>query len=105
MDKNQEIINSILYKRFQTTMIGALHQFEQFFGELWGIDLPEDQLTKQQLGFSDKWELVRNNILNNGNHQLRKTIQELSNLIDRTPKHKYNLYNHKKGTDNEDKNF
>lgn len=102
MEPNPQLINSILYKRFQTTMIGALHQFEQFFGDLWGIDLPENQLTKEQLYFSDKWEVVRNNILNNGNHQLRKTMQELSSLFDKQPKHTYNLNKHKKGYNNED---
>jgi hypothetical protein len=97
MDSDQQLINSILYKRFQTTMIGSLHQFEQFFGDLWGMDLPENQLTKEQLYFSDKWEAVRNNILNNGNHQFRKTVQELSNLFDKQPKHTYNLNKYKKG--------
>lgn len=105
MDNNQKLINSIIYKRFQTTMIGALHQFEQFFGDLWGIDIPENQLTNEQLFFSDKWETVRNNILNNGNHQLRKTAQELSILFDRSPKHKYNLNKYKKGHNDENKNL
>ena len=28
--------NKILTKRFQTTMIGALYEFEKTFGYLWG---------------------------------------------------------------------
>ena len=32
---------SILTKRFQTTMIGSLFEFEKMFGYLWGHDKDE----------------------------------------------------------------
>ena len=70
---------SILTKRFQTTMIGALFEFEKVFGHLWGIHKNEDSLTEEELAFDDKWNWVRNQILNNGNSQLRKCLADLDN--------------------------
>lgn len=69
---------NILTKRFQTTMIGALFEFEKAFGYLWGHDKEEDMLTEKELDFLERWDIVRNQILNNGNHQLRKAIADIS---------------------------
>lgn len=71
-------LNSLITKRFQTTMIGSLHQFEKYFGYLWGIDLDEDELTDQQLDLRDRWEITRNQILNNGNNQLRQMLNDIA---------------------------
>jgi len=90
MDPN---IEALLTKRFQTTMIGALYQFEKNFGHLWGIDLEEDELSNRQLDMRDSWEDTRNSILNNGNNQLRQIINELSKLIG-SPKYHYKLFKH-----------
>jgi hypothetical protein len=71
-------ISDILHKRFQTTMIGALYEFEKSFGYLWGQDKPDDEeLTNRQYEFLDIWEETRNKILNTGNGQLRKCLSEL----------------------------
>ena len=67
----------ILTKRFQTTMIGALFEFEKTFGYLWGQNKEEHELTDIELDFLDRWDNVRNQILNNGNNQLRKAISDL----------------------------
>lgn len=68
----------ILSKRFQTTMIGALFEFEKTFGYLWGQDKDHDTpLTDKEEEFLDMWEDTRNQILNNGNNQMRKAISEL----------------------------
>jgi len=69
---------AILTKRFQTTMIGALFEFEKTFGYLWGHDKDEKDLTDKELDFLDRWDMVRNQILNNGNNQLRKAMADLS---------------------------
>lgn len=69
---------NILTKRFQTTMIGALFEFEKMFGYLWGHDKDEKDLTDKELDFLDRWDMVRNQILNNGNNQLRKAIVDLT---------------------------
>jgi hypothetical protein len=59
-------------KRIKTTMIGALSKFENNFGFLWGHDIEdEEKLTPEQLHFSDMWEHTRNEILNQGNEQIR----------------------------------
>jgi hypothetical protein len=75
MDNSSKLI---LTKRFQTTMIGALFEFEKAFGYLWGQDKNEEDLTDNELDFLDRWDTVRNQILNNGNNQLRKAIVDLS---------------------------
>jgi hypothetical protein len=84
----------ILAKRFQTTMIGALYQFEQAFGYLWGFDKDDEDLTDSEERFRLKWENVRYNILNNGNNQLRSAIKDLNkpNYYSSTKYHyKYNF--------------
>lgn len=70
--------NNILTKRFQTTMIGAISQFEKSFGYLWGFHKDEDEpLTDKEERFLNIWEETRNRILNNGNNQLRKAVSEI----------------------------
>ena len=89
MDKNQI---DILTKRFQTTMIGALFEFEKAFGYLWGQDKEYDNLTDKELEFSELWDDTRNQILNNGNNQLRKAISDLSKS-NGTIKYNYRFHN------------
>lgn len=92
MNKNEE---QILTKRFQTTMIGALFQFEESFGYLWGQDKDDRDLTENEKRFRLKWDNVRNEVLNNGNSQLRKCISDIHRMYE--TKYKYNFY--KKGQD------
>lgn len=82
---------NVLTKRFQTTMIGALFEFEQNFGYLWGLDKDERDLTDQQEKFRSLWEDTRNQILNNGNNQLRKCLSDLEKLDTNNIKYNYNL--------------
>lgn len=64
-------------KRLQTTMIGALSKFENNFGYLWGHNTSEEEeLTQEQLEFSDLWENTRNQILNQGNAQIRNIKED-----------------------------
>lgn len=67
-----------LKKKFDTTMIGALVQFEDHFGRLWGHGLSLDQLSNQQIEWRKIWEEVRTNILNNGNNQARAADDEIA---------------------------
>lgn len=85
----------ILTKRFQTTMIGALYEFEQSFGYLWGQDKNYEDLTETQEKFRNLWEDTRNQILNNGNSQLRKCINDLAN--NQNNKYLYKFYKKNKG--------
>jgi dsDNA-specific endonuclease/ATPase MutS2 len=84
-------INKILEKRFQTTMIGSLYEFEESFGYLWGQDKEGHQLTEQEQKFRIKWEDTRNQILNNGNNQLRKCLSDLEKTQANTVKYNYNF--------------
>lgn len=87
----------ILIKRFQTTMIGALHEFEKSFGYLWGHHKVNDEdLTDNELKFLDLWDNTRNHILNNGNNQMRKAIADFD-LANGKTKFTYRFY--KKGQD------
>lgn len=88
-----DIEKAILTKRFQTTMIGALFEFEKAFGYLWGQDKDDEDLTNKELEFLDKWDVVRNQILNNGNNQLRKAISDLGHSV--KYKYKFNNRNHR----------
>lgn len=64
-------------KRLQTTMIGAISKFEDNFGYLWGHDIEnEEDLTKEQIEFADAWERTRNQILNQGNAQIRNLKED-----------------------------
>jgi hypothetical protein len=70
----QDLLNSI-YKKFQTTMIGALARFEDSFGHLWDND------SKEAERFEILWEDTRNSILNNGNKQARSAMNDIADYI------------------------
>lgn len=75
--ENLERLRFYIEKRIQTTMIGAISKFENNFGYLWGHHLTdEDSLSPQQLDFSDLWETTRNEILNQGNNQIRQIKED-----------------------------
>jgi hypothetical protein len=90
-----EEIKELLKKRFQTTMIGAIFEFEKTFGYLWGQDKNPDFLTDMEEDFRDRWESVRNQILNNGNSQLRKCLIDLENINTGDKKYHYKFYRRK----------
>lgn len=78
-------------KKFKTTFIGALNQFEKKFGFLWGyedkgVSLDEDQLELKEIleeegfdasYFQKLWQEVRTAILHNGNNQSRALQEEI----------------------------
>lgn len=76
-DKYRERLKKIIAKKFDTTMIFPLSQFEAAFGHLWGDKLPEERLTDDQRVMRGKWKECRNNILNNGNQQKRNAFAEI----------------------------
>lgn len=78
-DKYRERLKKIIGKKMDTVMIFPLSQFEAAFGELWGDKLPEESLTDSQKSMRVKWNKVRDNILNTGNHQKRNAFLELDN--------------------------
>jgi hypothetical protein len=68
---NPDRLKFTMQKRLQTTMIGALARIEQHFGFLWGQD-KDGELSVEQEDFLDRWEFLRNDILNYGNKQIRQ---------------------------------
>jgi hypothetical protein len=76
-DKYRERLKKIIGKKFDTTMIYPLSQFEAAFGHLWGDKLPDEKITDEQKVMRGKWKECRNNILNNGNQQKRNAFAEL----------------------------
>jgi hypothetical protein len=83
----QELIQS-LYKRFQTTMIGALARFEDNFGHFWENEPDNSPVW-------DNWEYTRNSILNNGNKQARAAIDELKKHLRVNSTKNQQKYNYK----------
>ena len=76
--KNDEQLHKALWKtiekKIKTTMIGAIASIERIFGELWNdgeIDSPE------QAKLFEDFQALRNEILDNGNKQLREAKLEL----------------------------
>ena len=66
-------------KKFKTTMIGALASFEKHFGWLWAHEEsiePHEEMYDED--YKELWEQVRNDILNNGNSQLRAAQEEIA---------------------------
>ncbi len=98
-ESSQKRLLKILEKKLQTSFIGALSQFEQIFGHLWGHNKDEDELTKQEREYRDLWVQARTNILNNGNNQLRAVQNELSQYTVSWNRHQYS------GAWEEDKKF
>lgn len=73
---SKERLEKIAKKKIQTTMIGALSDFEKFFGFLLG---PEDsEPTKEQKKFRGLFEELRSSILDRGNIQIRNMETEIS---------------------------
>ncbi len=75
---SKDRLKDIVEKKFKTCFIFSLAEFENAFGEkLWGHDLPENELTKDQLKNKEKWLKLRKEILNKGNTQRRAVISEI----------------------------
>ena len=70
-------LGTIIKKKIQTTMIGAISSIEEHFGFLWGHDQVEP-LTEEQKIMKESFEKVRSEILDKGNNQARNVDVELS---------------------------
>lgn len=62
-------------KRIRTTMIGSLSKMENNFGNLWG-HFKDGELTEQEEMFADLWDRTRNEILNQGNKEIRNLKED-----------------------------
>jgi len=69
---SKERLKKIARKKIQTTMIGALDTVEQHFGFLWEDD------SKQSKQLREIYDIVRQEILDRGNDQIRNLDNELN---------------------------
>jgi hypothetical protein len=88
MNNKEELMREIETK-IKTTMIGAIAQFEKYFGYLW----EEDNINREK--YEDLWEEARNNILNNGNNQIRSALRSLSDYLNNRPSSFKEKYHYK----------
>lgn len=100
---DRENLKKHLKKKFTTTYIGAISKFEEMFGQLWGIGKDESRLTEEERQWREIWDIVRTEILNNGNNQSRAACLEVDNYNIRYQKEEnyFILGNHKELTTNE----
>lgn len=75
---SRDRLKRIAARKFRTCFIASLAEFENTFGlELWGHNLPYDELTSEQKANKIRWEQVRKNILDKGNAQARALGMEI----------------------------
>lgn len=75
-ESSRDRLGNIVSKKMTTIMIGALSEFENAFGYLWGRD-SNKPLSLEQKRLKARWYDVRNNILNRGNSQIRGFQEEI----------------------------
>jgi hypothetical protein len=77
-DRAKGRLKRIAAKKFTTCFIFSLAEFENVFGaEIWGHQLPDDQLTPKQRANRERWNHLRTNILNKGHAQSRALLSEI----------------------------
>lgn len=72
-DSSKERLNNIANKKIKTTMIGALDTIETHFGFLWN----DNPGSEQAIYMKEVYERAREEILNNGNNQIRNLSAEM----------------------------
>jgi hypothetical protein len=78
LDESKRRLSKIVETKLKTSFIGALSNFEQEFGFLWGHE-QEGDLTEEQEFMKEIWERTRTSVLNNGNNQIRAVKSEIAN--------------------------
>jgi len=76
-NSKRRLLNNIK-KKFDTTIIGSLAAFEEYFGDLWGHGLPYEELDEDQIYWKEAWERARSQVLDNGNANLRAAQNEIA---------------------------
>ena len=78
-EKSKKRLSNIISTKIKTSFIGAISSCEEHFGFLWGHGKNENELDENELAMREIWENVRAGILDNGNTQLRATMNEMNN--------------------------
>lgn len=92
-------LKSKIEKKFMTSLIGTLDILEDELGEMWGHNMPEEELDEEQLEFRDVWDRIRTRILDKGHLNLRACKNEISQYEISQKKYVVNFYS--KGKDYE----
>jgi len=81
LKKDKEIFKKNIITKLRTTLIGSISIFEEFFGRIWGFKLNKNKedLSQNEKLWAAVWQKCRNEILNNGNNQLRNAECEIEN--------------------------
>jgi hypothetical protein len=80
-EASQKRLRKIIQTKMRTTFVGDVARVEQHLGALWGHGLVEAQLTPSQRTWRQLWLQLRNDILTNGNNQLRALEKELAQYV------------------------
>lgn len=84
---SKEQLKAVLTKHMKTVMIGSVCAIEQDYGELWGSDVDEKDLSEDHIAEFKLWQEVRKRILDLGNLHIRKCLDELEDYeINYSPK-------------------
>ena len=74
-------LDKIISTKVRTSFVGAIAQFEEKFGFLWGRDKQQQDRTQEENQMFELWEQVRIAVFNNGNNQLRAAQNEIANHV------------------------
>ena len=74
---SKDRLATIIKKKIETTMIGALSTIEEHFGFLWNNE-DGSALTEEQTIMKELYQSVRSGILDKGNNQARNIDAELA---------------------------
>lgn len=73
----QASLVAFLEKRLLTACVGGLACVEAYFGHLWGEGKSEEELTESERAWRAHFQALRDEILDNGNRQIRAMKQEM----------------------------
>jgi hypothetical protein len=90
-DASKRKLANTIEKKIKTTFIGAIAQFENFFGKEWGHGKTDDEKTELEAIAYEIWQQCRTVILNNGNNQIRAIENELEQYDIKWNRHQVNL--------------
>ena len=76
LENSKDRLEKIVTTKIRTSFIGALSQFEENFGFLWGHG-KNGALTEEEVIMQEVWERTRTAVLNNGNNQIRAVKNEI----------------------------
>jgi len=79
-------------KKIRTTMIGCIAEMEKAFGSLWGGSTRQlEEMTEEERNWYELWQIVRKNMLNLGNNQIRAFQNELNEYTITWNRHTYDM--------------